>query len=938
MNKKDLRTSAAAMIAAGALIALAGCSAREAAQQSAPSSQSQAVQPSKAAAAPKVVVNKLSFHYDAQRTGWNDEEEILTPETVAKSDFGLLWSSPQFDSVGNQEPRLFASPLYVNDVTITAGDHKGVSGPVVFAASHHGYVYAVSAFKSDAVSPGDILWRKRLIDHGCGGKWGLLSTPVIDAGRGHIYVSACDSERRFEVHALTLGGGEEAPGWPVSINRESVNAPGVSKNGTTLFPEGGHFLQRGALNLSPDGSRLYVPFGGDGSSGWMVAIDTNARTVTTAFSTTSRTEEAQGGMWASGGPSLDKEGRIHIATGASFYVKEGGGGIEGIFPDSANNWGQSIIQLAHMADGFKLSGTYTPFNYCPAQFNDIDLGSSGTISIDLDPSTTSTPRLLALLGAKQGNAYLLDRDNMPGSLTQRPSCSDDPSTDGSLHAPEDQPQFGEPGPINIFQPYSNVYGWFDLAKSRTTGAYFRAADGAHYLFASGSAKEKEDSGVSIPPGLVRLKIVTEPKKPAFLRIDKAVMNTIFMNPGSPIVTSHKGENAIVWVIDLNAPRTMDLWGETTPKPILYAFDALSLDLLWRSEEGDLETTGKYNEPAIINGVVYVGTDRIQAFGPGATEPPPAEETFLSLFDGKTLDGWHGDERFWSVRDGVLVGKSDEPIDANTFLIHEKTFGNFELRLKYRFLTEQGNSGLQYRSRPNPDHEFGMIGYQANVVTPDANERFAMLWDEDARGGLGFLGEHVNVLRGDSQRHVYSSPEGAFDFAKIVRPYPGWNELTVIAYENRLVHAVNGRLAVDVTDNDLAGRAMEGVFGLQLHDGPPMGIEFKDIEVKELNEQPSLWNRFQDLPLFLDAQEDDSERLSHGQEIYNARCALCHSADMAGVPPLETIASFSEDRITQSLRDGLMQVQAAGLSDADIEAVAGFLTQTPIEEIAEHENQ
>ena len=106
------------MIIAGALAAVIACAARE---------------PATGLTSAR---DKLSFHYDAQRTGWNDNEALLTPESVANGDFGLLWSSPQFDSVLDREPRLFASPLYKNEVRITserAGEIQpalaGISAP-----------------------------------------------------------------------------------------------------------------------------------------------------------------------------------------------------------------------------------------------------------------------------------------------------------------------------------------------------------------------------------------------------------------------------------------------------------------------------------------------------------------------------------------------------------------------------------------------------------------------------------------------------------------------------------------------------------------------------------------------------------------------------------------------------------------------------------------
>lgn len=154
----------------------------------------------------------------------------------------------------------------------------------------------------------------------------------------------------------------------------------------------------------------------------------------------------------------------------------------------------------------------------------------------------------------------------------------------------------------------------DQAKSRSTLAYFRSEEGIHYLFVTGSAKQAEDSPVSVPPGLARVEIITRPGQPAYLEIDQLEQTQTFYNPGSPVVSSHGGKGAIVWVLDMGAPRTAALWGENAPRPVLYAFDALGLKLLWKSEPGALNTSGKYNEPTVARGVVFVGTDRIEAFG------------------------------------------------------------------------------------------------------------------------------------------------------------------------------------------------------------------------------------------------------------------------------------------------------------------------------------
>lgn len=565
---------------------------------------------------PNLRVDMLTYHFDRQRSGWNRSETTLTPQRVAERGLVLEWQSPPLDVFEDKAPVLFASPLYVDKVRLEAGPYAGQTTSIVIAAASTGFVYAISAGRGGDIEPGEILWSRRLSDDPCReGRMSILSTPVIDPDKGLVYVTSCDNKELYRAFAFGLGDGEPAPGWPVAMVPQTVNAPGVRRNGPNDFPDKPLMYQRGALNLNHDRTRLYVPFGKDHVSGWLVSIDTQTASVASAFSTTAVTAEHQGGMWASGGASIDAEGRVHIATGASVVFTSRKAGIAGVFPDSDNNWGQSIIQLQDR-DGLQLSGTYTPFDYCRAQAADIDLGSSGTVVVDLDASTTSTPKLVALIGGKQGNGYLLDRDNMPGSLIRRQPCSDDPATDKSLLPPGIQPHFGTRGLLNVFGPYSADLGFYNYAKSRTTAAQFRDAAGNHFLFATGSTKPGTDSTETIAPTLIRLAVVAEPGKPAYLAIDRT--NTdVFLNPGSPFVTSNNSENAIVWVLDMNAMKDVSLWSEETPpEPVLYALDAESLQVLWKTGPGELPTSGKYNEPAVVNGQVIVGTDRIMVFGLG----------------------------------------------------------------------------------------------------------------------------------------------------------------------------------------------------------------------------------------------------------------------------------------------------------------------------------
>jgi len=567
-------------------------------------------------------VNATTFHYDSQRTGWNSNETVLTPNNVSGPQFGPLWNSEPLDSVtiGSTAypPHLYATPLYVDNVQITSGVYAGQQFHVVFAATTNDYVYAINAFDvagSPGIPAGTILWRKSLgtptnfgLDGGVA--MGILGTPVIDLNTTppRLYVAAdaiTDTPRAWKVFALDIGSGDVLPGWPLVIN-DSTLAP-INENGPTKFQSTSAMSQRGALNLSPDGTRLYVPFGayGDGGAGWIISVDTVTPALASAFSgAPSIVAFANGGMWGSGGPAVDSAGNVYATTGNSPNNSQNSPGV----------WGESLL-VWPSTPRLQLVGTYTPWNYCQMDTADTDLaGSTPIIVPDLDPATTSTPHLVSF-GSKQGNAYLVDRDNLPGALNQRPTCSSDPSSDPSLIPPDPQPYYGGlPGPLNVFGPYSETCTMGDNARMRTTPAYFKGMDGTNYVFVSGAQKQSECNRTPVPPGLSRLRIVTNPGQPAYLQVDATDSVLSLFSPGPPVVTSNGSTNAIVWVMDANVYRSASLVGGGVPHPVLYALDANTMQLLWSSDSSQLNVGGKYNHATIANGVVFVGTDRIQGFG------------------------------------------------------------------------------------------------------------------------------------------------------------------------------------------------------------------------------------------------------------------------------------------------------------------------------------
>lgn len=566
------------------------------------------------------------FHGDRARLGWQATESVLSPQSVALPAFGRLWESEALDpaeiATTTFPARLYASPLYADDVAITSGAYAGSKLSVVFAATTAGWVYAINAFDASCangcadVAAGTILWRNHIataavvpkLDGGIA--LGVLSTPILDlnANPPRLYVEARDVLKGAQVHALDLGSGALLPGWPVTLDDSTVSP--VNLNGPSHMEDATVLSQRGALALSPDGGLLYVPFGAyfDGGVGWLIAVatangDVAAKPhVAAAFSgAPSKALEANGGMWSAAGVAIDADGHVFATTGNSPVDSE----------NSPNVWGQCLLRWQA---SLQLDATYTPFNYCLMDVADMDLGGSSPILLpDLSDTGTTTPHLTAF-SSKQGTVFLADRDHLPGNISQRPPCSTDSTSDGSLLPPDPQPQFGKRGPLNVFGPYSEQFGNLDYAKMRSTPAWFRDKNGQGLLFVTGTPKAAADSKVTVPPCLVRLKVVTPPKAPAYLAIDKAENTLVLLNPGAPVVSSNGSKDAVVWVLDPNAARTASLVVPNAPHAVLYAIDAITMQPIWHSTPDDLHTGGKYATPVIAHGVVFVGTERVAAFG------------------------------------------------------------------------------------------------------------------------------------------------------------------------------------------------------------------------------------------------------------------------------------------------------------------------------------
>lgn len=215
--------------------------------------------------------------------------------------------------------------------------------------------------------------------------------------------------------------------------------------------------------------------------------------------------------------------------------------------------------------------------------------------------------------------------------------------------------------------------------------------------------------------------------------------------------------------------------------------------------------------------------------PSLTEEPG----FASVFDGKTLNGWKAaDMSFWSVEDGAITAKitATHLTERNHYLVYQGgKLGDFELKLRHRILSDKDvNCGFQYRSEIFD----GKItddcrGYQVdnNTNTPWC----VRLYDEHGRETLAWRGERA-VFDATGQKTI-TPIEGATGPARF--SLDQWHEYDLICMGATMTLKVNGRLVDEVVDDDPVQRDLSGVLALQLHSGPPMTVQFKDIRLKVL---------------------------------------------------------------------------------------------------------
>jgi hypothetical protein len=513
----------------------------------------------------------LTYHNNVSRDGTNTHEFALTTASVNKSTFGKLFSC-QTDGA------IYAQPLWIPNLSIAGTPHN-----VIVVATQHESIYA---FDADA-APCNTLWDVSLIDSAHGGttgetsvpssgtgalvgsgtgdispEVGITGTPVIDPTTSTLYVvskSVNSSQQFFQrLHAIDLTTGNERIAPPQSID-SSIAVPGTgagSVAGLVAFDPRNE-SQRPGLVLS--NGVVYVAWAShedhDPYHGWVIGFNasTLAPVANAVFNSTPNQvgtlSYSRGGIWMGGGaPAVDSSGNLFFITGNGTFDANTGG----------SNYGDSVVKLG-TASGLSVADYFTPLDQASLDANDTDFGS-GAATVLVDQPSGPVAHLL-IGGGKQGNLFLLNRDNL-GKFSS--------STNNVVQA------------INLGNSiFATPVFWQNNLYVAGVGAPLKQ-------FAFNTATGK------------------------FGGAPFSQSATSYGFPGAtPSLSSSGSTNAIVWALDNTLYCTPQSRG--CGATVLHAYDATNLATeLWNSSQAaaNRDQAGhavKFTVPTVANGKVYVGT-------------------------------------------------------------------------------------------------------------------------------------------------------------------------------------------------------------------------------------------------------------------------------------------------------------------------------------------
>ncbi|GAB4056386.1 3-keto-disaccharide hydrolase [Spirosoma litoris] len=226
-----------------------------------------------------------------------------------------------------------------------------------------------------------------------------------------------------------------------------------------------------------------------------------------------------------------------------------------------------------------------------------------------------------------------------------------------------------------------------------------------------------------------------------------------------------------------------------------------------------------------------------------------KDGFVQIFDGKTLKGWDGDPTYWRVENGSLVGEITPStlLKTNSFIIWKGGEpADFEFKGEFN-ITQDGNSGINYRSDQLTDVPFALRGYQADI---DGKIRYTgQNYEERKRTTLAYRGQRTTIppytgpatpegVRANVKNNAWSGLTvtgslGSSDSLKTLIKSEDWNTFRLVIKGNKLQHYINDVLMSEVTDEDTVNGKSKGLLGVQVHVGPPMKVQYRNLMLKQL---------------------------------------------------------------------------------------------------------
>ena len=210
----------------------------------------------------------------------------------------------------------------------------------------------------------------------------------------------------------------------------------------------------------------------------------------------------------------------------------------------------------------------------------------------------------------------------------------------------------------------------------------------------------------------------------------------------------------------------------------------------------------------------------------------SDEDYSKIFNGKNLEGWTcrplSQSVNWTVQDGLIVGRGK---GQESYLMFNEQLGDFELKFSYKFISDEGNTGVEVRSHPVEGKASRLHGYHADIGHVGIGDKVLGAWDfhENNRGDYLAKRGHRVTINEDGEKEI-EEIKNAFKPEDAKKRE--WNDVVVYAKANKLWFTINGKIASEVIDNEKAKRLDKGFIGFQLHSGDKMVIAFKDISVKK----------------------------------------------------------------------------------------------------------